>query len=360
MTHPEAKAFDGIHLSMSSMCEVTEQIFYFFDKKEEQKAAALMAEMDRRFAKLNEAIEAYRRLQTEQISSALYKHSQHLSASKELEIYLSILIVIAVICVSVFGKYLSRFVRVGLADAQKIQKIIEAISESAIVAITDKKGKITDVNDNFCKISGYSREELIGQDHRLINSGAHAKSFFKDLWQKISSGGIWTGDIQNIKKNGESYFVRSVIAPLKDSNGEIDQYVAIRFDVTEQKRAEKELIEAQEVAKIGSWKYDLLTGQLSWSPEHYRIFEIDQPQSQEKLFKLYRERIHPGDLPEMDLHISHALNYGKDFTYNHRVCLDNGSRIKHVQGIGKVTRDAKGQPIYISGTCQDLTHIVAL
>jgi PAS domain S-box-containing protein len=240
------------------------------------------------------------------------------------------------------------------------QQIFNSIDHAAIVAFTDIKGKITYVNDNFCHISGYTREELIGKDHRILNSGAHPKSFFKEMWKTLQDGKTWTADIENKKKSGEHYFVRTVISPIKSVNGTIEQYMTVRFDVTEQKIVEKELIEAQSTAKIGSWKYNLSTGHQVWSSEHYQIFEIEGPQSQADLYRLYRERIHPEDRAQLDFVIKQALNRGEDFIYNHRVYLDNGSRIKHVRGIGKVTKDSSGKPIYISGTCQDLTDIVAL
>lgn len=240
-------------------------------------------------------------------------------------------------------------------DSRNAQ-IFRAIDQVAILAFTDPAGKITEVNDNFCKVSGYSRSELIGKDHRLVNSRVHNKGFFKNLWNTISSGQTWSGDIQNQKKNGDAYFVRSVIAPIKSTDGAIEQYVAARFDVTDQKKAEIELLEAQRIAKIGSWKYDLRTGHQTWSSEHYRIFEIEEPQSQENLYRHYRERIHPEDRARLDSIVEVALKRGENFVFDHRVSLDGGARIKYVQGIGKVTKDALGNPLYISGTCQDLTE----
>jgi two-component system, NtrC family, sensor kinase len=357
----EVKYLEDINLSMTRMSEAENEIFEAFTKRDGQaKAGKLMAEMDRRYANLQRSIEIFRSFQADQISGTLSDHRKGLGASKKLEIYFSILILMAVFGITIFGRHLGRFVKGALKDARRIQEILRSVSESAIVAFTDSKGIITEVNDNFCKISGYSRDELIGKDHRILNSGAHSKHFFKELWQTISNGGVWTGDIQNVTKNGETYFVRSVISPLKGEDGEVEQYVAIRFDITEQKRAEHELLEAQKTAKIGSWKYTFSTGHQEWSSEHYRIFEISEPQSQEKLHSLYRERTHPEDRAEMDRVVANAFKSGEDFVYNHRVYLDDGARIKYVRGIGKVTKNTKGEPIHISGTCQDLTDLVSL
>jgi PAS domain S-box-containing protein len=129
------------------------------------------------------------------------------------------------------------------------QKFI--LNEHSIVTMTDSYGLITYANDKFSDISGYSNGELIGKNHRIINSGYHPPEFFAEIWQTISSGNVWHGEICNKSKNGTLYWVLSTLAPNFDSNGKIVQYTAIRTDITNIKQTEKLLRRTQKMEAIG-------------------------------------------------------------------------------------------------------------
>ncbi len=128
----------------------------------------------------------------------------------------------------------------------QLQSLVDALDRSAIVSIADKEGKITKINAEFCRISKYTEQELLGQDHKIVNSGYHPKEFWQKMWQDISRGKTWRADVKNKAKDGSFYWVDTVINPMFDENKKITSYLSIRYLITDKKLQESEIQAQQE------------------------------------------------------------------------------------------------------------------
>lgn len=222
-----------------------------------------------------------------------------------------------------------------------------------IVSVADKQGRIIDVNDTFCRISGYTREELLGQDHRKINSGVHSKAFFKEMWQTISAGLPWTGEVCNRAKNGVLYWVESSILPILDAHGQPQKYISIRTDVTHLKQTEKKLIEAQTLAKLGHWEANLLTGALEWSDNIYDIFGFDKAHFSPSV-EAFKQAVHPEDVELVEASEREAAISGVHNVV-HRIVRPDGE-VRYVHELGQGHRQ-DGKLVRLSGTVQDITDL---
>lgn len=178
---------------------------------------------------------------------------------------------------------------------------VSVLNKAAIVSETDADGNITFVNDLFCTISEYSREELIGQNHRIVKSGKQPDGLFKGMWKAISSGLVWQGEILNVSKTGKYYWVETTIMPFKNKDDKIEKYVAIRFDITKQKESEalkkqtELLLASQRQLEESNTELEAQTQKLQASDEELRVQQEELMQSNKELeekTKLVEEKNH--------------------------------------------------------------------
>ncbi len=240
------------------------------------------------------------------------------------------------------------------------QNITNAIDASSLLSVTDVQGNIIKVNQQFCALSGYTEEELIGQNHRIVSSGYHDKQFWRDVWKTISSGKVWKGEIKNRAKDGSEYWVSSVINPVFNQLGEITNYLSIRQDITAKKRAEEEnkesslrLTLATEAANIGIWEYNIVENKILWDDQMYALYGISRDSFQ-GVYEAWRSGLHPDDIERGDFEIDLAIKGEKDFNTEFRVVWPDGS-VHHIRALATIVRDANGNAIKMIGTNWDIT-----
>ena len=223
-----------------------------------------------------------------------------------------------------------------------------------IVSTSDISGRIVSVNDKFCEVSGYSRDELIGNNHRILKSNVHPDSFYDDMWKTISSGKVWHGSVCNFNKAGEQYWVESTIVPFLDDKGKPYKYVSARTDITSVIQSEERLERSQKFANIGTWDWNIETDSLFWSEGIWPLFGYKKEVT-ETTYDNFMSAIHPDERQLVADAILSCIENGEDYDVEHRVVWPDGS-IHWLHERGDVVCNKNEKPIHMLGVVQDITN----
>jgi PAS domain S-box-containing protein len=246
---------------------------------------------------------------------------------------------------------------------RELENLNFAVDQHSIVAVTDIKGTILFANQKFSDVSGYANDELIGQNHRILNSGYHPRSFFTEMYKTISTGKIFRADICNRAKDGHLYWVDSTITPLKNRSGKIDRYIAIRSDITKLKEVEAQLASdslrmqlATNASGIGIWEWDLKSNELVWDDWMFSLYGIS-PSSFSSTYEAWQACLHPEDLESSQQQLQDAVEGKRVFDPEFRVIHPNGE-VRTLKAKAQVFRDENNQAIKMIGVNYDITDRV--
>ncbi|MBF0448784.1 MAG: PAS domain S-box protein [Magnetococcales bacterium] len=242
-------------------------------------------------------------------------------------------------------------------EARKQIKILQqAIEQSpASIIITNVEGNIEYVNPKFSTITGYSLEEIVGQNPRILKSGHTTEAEYEKLWQVILSGQEWHGEFLNEKKDGTRYWENVSISPVQNDRGTITHFVAVKEDVTLRRINDQRLQMAMEASNDGIWDYNIKTGECFFSPRWAAILDLDHETINPHI-QSWKERIHPDELAKIKRSLTaHLIGNTAELQLEYRMKSGSGDWL-WMRTKGKITeRDLNGKPLRIVGTQSNIT-----
>ncbi len=242
-----------------------------------------------------------------------------------------------------------------------LQKAIEQSPTSIVV--TDKDGKIQYVNAHFSKLSGYSFEEAIGQNPRILKSDFHNDDYYREMWETLSKGKSWSGLFKNQNKAGEFYWERAHINPVKNDSGEITHYIAVKRDVSSEienkikfDRRERLLNDIQVLSKTGGWEFDVPSGQMYWTDELFELHGVPIDYKGD-LLELVKSCIHPDDKGLIIESFRKCVSDGVDYDHTVRFIDQQGTQ-KWVRAKSRALIDSNSKVYKVIGSVRDVTDEV--
>lgn len=238
--------------------------------------------------------------------------------------------------------------------------LVSTLNRFGMVCVTSPEGKIIDVNEALCQTSGYSREELLGQNPRMLGAREHDGFFWIAAWQTLLHGQPWTGEVCNRTKDGALYWVQCVIAPITRSPGEVDKYISIAYDVTATHKAQEELQANAERFNLaidggsdGLWDWMNVHSQEEWwSPQFYRLLGYE-PNELEANLDTFDEMLHPEDQRATVLAMERAFKDHQPFDVEYRLRTKSGA-YRWFRARAKVYFDEFGAATRMAGSIQDV------
>ena len=306
-------------------------------------------------------------LQGAYTQSGYFAQDMRLSELVNYWLYMVILAIVGMVLATHFGelKAAKQALEASERAARKtLNELINqkfALDQHAIIAETDIQGSITAVNDKFCSISGYSKAELMHQNHRILKSSQHSKEYFRDMYRTIAHGGVWQGEICNRAKDGHLYWVDSTIMPIVFENGKPEKYIAIRTDITKRKQVELALREhqqilqaAQQIARIGYYRVDIADAHWESSPILDEIFGINE--QFEKTISNWFGLIHIDNRERIFAAYHQAITAKQPFAEVYNILRHCDQQERWISSLGACEYDSHGNPVRFINTVQDITE----